>query len=180
MEQQKLLITSSPHVFHEDTIEKIMYGVLIALLPATIMGVYNFGFHALLLIITGIVSAVVTEAVFQKVRNKPVTIGDGSAAITGLLLALNLPPGLPLWMAVVGSVVAIGLGKQVFGGLGMNPFNPALIGRAFLVASFPVPMTTWLSSVDATTTATPLGMMKLQGIPTDYWNLFIGNIGVNH
>jgi electron transport complex protein RnfD len=177
MEQQKLLITSSPHVFHEDTIEKIMYGVLIALLPATIMGVYNFGFHALLLIITGIVSAVVTEAVFQKVRNKPVTIGDGSAAITGLLLALNLPPGLPLWMAVVGSVVAIGLGKQVFGGLGMNPFNPALIGRAFLVASFPVPMTTWLSSVDATTTATPLGMMKLQGIPTDYWNLFIGNIG---
>lgn len=177
MENDKLVITSSPHIFDDDSVEKIMYGVIIALLPASIMGVYYFGLHALLLIVTCVITAVLTEALFQKARNYPVTIKDGSAVITGLLLALNLPPGLPAWMAVVGTVVAIILGKQIFGGLGHNPFNPALVGRAFLVASFPVAMTTWLSPVDATTTATPLGLMKLEGIPTDYWSLFIGKIG---
>jgi electron transport complex protein RnfD len=177
MEKEKLLITSSPHIKDDDTVEKIMYGVIIALIPASVMGVYYFGLHALLLIIASIAAAVVTEAVFQKFRNYPVTITDGSAVITGLLLALNLPPGLPVWMAIVGSVFAIALGKQVFGGLGHNPFNPALIGRAFLVASFPVHMTTWISPVDGTTTATPLGLMKLQGVSTDYMSLFLGKIG---
>lgn len=177
MDKEKLLITSSPHIRDDDTVEKIMYGVVIALIPASLIGVYYFGLHALVLIIASVAAAVATEAVFQKLRNYPVTVSDGSAVITGLLLALNLPPGLPVWMAVIGSVVAIALGKQVFGGLGHNPFNPALIGRAFLVASFPVHMTTWISPVDGTTTATPLGLMKLEGVATDYSSMFIGKIG---
>ena len=177
MEELKLIVTSSPHISDEDTIEKIMYGVLIALIPAAVVGIYNFGFNALAIIIVSVVSAVITEWLFQKFRNKPITIRDGSALVTGLLLALNLPPGLPLWMAAVGSGVAIGLGKQVYGGLGHNPFNPALVGRAFLLASVPVAMTTWISPIDGTTTATPLGMMKLQGIAVDYSSLFIGRIG---
>lgn len=177
MEDLKLIVTSSPHISDEDTIEKIMYGVLIALIPASVVGIYNFGFNAFAIIIVSVVSAVITEWLFQKLRNKPITIRDGSALVTGLLLALNLPPGLPLWMAAVGSGVAIGIGKQVYGGLGHNPFNPALVGRAFLLASFPVAMTTWISPIDGTTTATPLGLMKLQGIAVDYTSLFIGRIG---
>jgi electron transport complex protein RnfD len=177
MENLKLLVTSSPHIRDDDSVQKIMYSVIIALIPASLMGVYYFGFHAFLVIAASILGAIVTEGLFQKLRNKPITVSDGSAVITGLLLALNLPPGFPLWMAVVGSAVAIGLGKQVFGGLGYNPFNPALIGRAFLIASFPGAMTTWISPVDGITTATPLGLLKLQGITTDYFSLFIGRIG---
>jgi electron transport complex protein RnfD len=133
--------------------------------------------RALVLVIITTLAAVLTEAIFQKLRGKPITVWDGSAMVTGILLALNLPPGLPLWMAVVGAAIAISLGKQVYGGLGMNPFNPALIGRVFLMITFPVQMTTWINPVDGTTGATPLQIMKMQGVSTDYVKLFLGNIG---
>jgi electron transport complex protein RnfD len=154
-----------------------MLDVIIALLPAAAASVYFFGMGTLAIMLTGILAAVATEAAIQKIRNKPVTINDGSAVITGLLLALTLPPALPLWMVAAGAVVAIGIGKQVYGGLGCNPFNPALVGRAFLIVSFPVHMTTWISPLDGVTSATPLGMMKMEGIKTGYMELFLGNVG---
>ncbi|NLO25835.1 MAG: RnfABCDGE type electron transport complex subunit D [Clostridiales bacterium] len=172
-----LIVSSSPHIRSEETVQRIMLDVIIALLPATAASIYFFGMRALAITITSIVAAVAAEAVIQKIRNKPVTINDGSAVITGLLLALTLSPAMPLWMVAVGAVVAIGIGKQVYGGLGCNPFNPALVGRAFLIVSFPVHMTTWLSPVDGVTSATPLGMIKMEGIKTGYMELFIGNVG---
>jgi electron transport complex protein RnfD len=172
-----LVVSSSPHIRSEETVQRIMLDVIIALLPATAASVYFFGIRALAIALTGIVVAVATEAAIQKIRNKPVTINDGSAVITGLLLALTISPAMPLWMVAAGAVVAIGIGKQVYGGLGCNPFNPALVGRAFLIVSFPVHMTTWLSPVDGVTSATPLGMLKMEGIKTGYMELFIGNVG---
>jgi len=154
-----------------------MFNVAGALLLPTAAGVYFFGIRALVVVIIASIAAILTEAVFQKLRNKPITVWDGSALVTGMLLALNLPPGIPIWMAVVGSVIAIALGKQIYGGLGSNPFNPALIGRVFLMIAFPVHMTTWINPVDGTTGATPLALMKMQGISTDYTKLFLGNIG---
>ncbi|MCR4431518.1 MAG: RnfABCDGE type electron transport complex subunit D [Tepidanaerobacteraceae bacterium] len=177
MEEFKFITTSSPHIHSGESVQKIMFNVAGALLLPTVAGIYFFGLRALLLVITTTLAAVLTEAAFQKLRGKPITVWDGSAVVTGILLALNLPPGLPLWMAVVGAAVAISLGKQVYGGLGMNPFNPALIGRVFLMISFPVQMTTWINPVDGTTGATPLQMMKMQGVSTDYTKLFLGNIG---
>lgn len=172
-----LVVSSSPHIRSEETVQRIMLDVIIALLPAAAASVYFFGMGTLVIMLTGILAAVATEAAIQKIRNKPVTINDGSAVITGLLLALTLPPALPLWMVAVGAVVAIGIGKQVYGGLGCNPFNPALVGRAFLIVSFPVHMTTWISPLDGVTSATPLGMMKMEGIKTGYMELFLGNVG---
>lgn len=172
-----LVVSSSPHIRSEETVQRIMLDVIIALLPATAASVYFFGIRALAIALTGIVVAVATEAAIQKIRNKPVTINDGSAVITGLLLALTISPAMPLWMVAAGAVVAIGIGKQVYGGLGCNPFNPALVGRAFLIVSFPVHMTTWLNPVDGVTSATPLGMLKMEGIKTGYMELFIGNVG---
>lgn len=177
MDDYKLITTSSPHLHSGESISKIMYSVAIALLLPTFAGVYFFGLRALGLVIVTSVAAILTEAVFQKLRNKPITISDGSALVTGMLLALNLPPGLPYWMAVVGAVVAIALGKQIYGGLGANPFNPALIGRVFLMITFTAPMTTWIDPVDGTTGATPLALMKMEGISTDYVKLFFGNVG---
>ncbi|MBM7623070.1 RnfABCDGE type electron transport complex subunit D [Sporohalobacter salinus] len=176
--KRDLVVTSSPHVSDNDSVPKIMYGVVLALLPATIVGVKTFGLHALWVILTCCVTALISEAVIQKMRGVKVTIQDGSALVTGLLLALSLPPGLPLWMAVVGTLVAIILGKQIFGGLGYNYFNPALLGRAFLLASFPVMMTTWQKPfVDAQAQATPLNLMKMQDKATPYYDLFMGTIG---
>ncbi|MDD2574345.1 MAG: RnfABCDGE type electron transport complex subunit D [Firmicutes bacterium] len=172
-----LVVSSSPHIRSEETVQRIMIDVIIALLPATAASVYFFGMRALAITLTGIIAAVAAEAAIQKIRNKPVTINDGSAVITGLLLALTLSPAMPLWMVAVGAVVAIGIGKQVYGGLGSNPFNPALVGRAFLVVTFPVHMTTWVSPVDGVTSATPLGLLKMEGIKTGYMELFIGNVG---
>ncbi|MGM0499353.1 MAG: RnfABCDGE type electron transport complex subunit D [Bacillota bacterium] len=171
----ELIVTSSPHVRAQDSVKKIMWSVVLALLPAVFAAVYFFKARAISVVLTAIVGAVLTEYIFQKVRNKKVTIEDGSAVVTGLLLALTLPPSIPLWTAFFGSVVAIGLGKQVFGGIGQNPFNPALVGRAFLTAAYPVLMTTW--TVDGVSTATPLSKMKMDGIATDTWNLFVGQIG---
>ncbi len=172
-----LVVSSSPHIRSEETVQRMMYDVIIALLPATVASVYFFGGRAFLITLVSVITAMIAEAAIQRIRNKPVTLADGSAAVTGLLLALTLSPALPLWMVSVGAVVAIGIGKQVYGGLGHNPFNPALVGRAFLIVSFPVHMTTWLSPIDGITTATPLGMFKMEGIKTGYMELFMGNVG---
>jgi len=177
MEENKFITTSSPHIHSGESVQGIMFNVAGALLLPTAAGVYFFGIRALALVIVASIAAILTEAVFQKLRNKPIAVWDGSALVTGMLLALNLPPGIPMWMAVVGSAVAIALGKQIYGGLGNNPFNPALIGRVFLMIAFPVHMTTWINPVDGTTGATPLALMKMQGVSTDYAKLFIGNIG---
>jgi len=171
----ELIVTSSPHVRAQDSVPKIMWSVVIALLPAVFAAVYFFQARAISVVLTAVAGAVLTEYIFQKIRNKKIMIKDGSAVVTGLLLALTLPPSIPLWTAFFGAVVAIGLGKQVFGGIGQNPFNPALVGRAFLTASYPVLMTTW--TVDGVSSATPLSQMKMDGIATDTWNLFVGQIG---
>ena len=175
MNNEQLIVTSQPHVRDKTSVSEIMWSVVLALVPAMLAALYFFKGRALLIILASVLGAVVTEYIFQKVRGKPVSITDGSAVLTGVLLALIVPPALPLWTIVVGSAVAVSLGKQVFGGLGYNPFNPALVGRAFLMAAYPVLMTTW--HLDGKTTATPLNLMKMEGVSTNYWDLFIGHIG---
>jgi len=157
---------------------KIMRHVLIALLPAVCASIYLFKLKAVLLIAVTGATCLIVEAMFQKLRRKPVTITDGSALVTGVLLALVFPPNLPLWIAVLGGAVAIILGKQIFGGLGHNIFNPALVARAFLLVSFPAFMTSWINpiSLDAVTAATPLGLMKFGHVQTPTLNLFMGNV----
>lgn len=146
-----------------------MWSVSVSLLPAAIMGAYFFGPRAVFTVALCILSAVLSEHLFQKAVNKKSTAGDGSAFLTGLLLGLNLPPSVPVYMPVIGSFVAVIITKQLFGGLGYNIFNPALIGRAFLLISFPKLMTIWneptaaLVLFDAKTTATPLGILKEEG-----------------
>ena len=170
---ERYIVSSSPHLREDTSIQKVMYGVVIALTPAVIGSVYFYGLRALLLIALSCLAALITEAVIQRARGVPVTIGDGSALVTGILLAFNIPPGVPWWLPVAGSVFAISIGKQVFGGLGYNPLNPALLGRAFLLASWPVHMTTtWLPTrggtlsgltlrgIDVVTQATPLALMR--------------------
>jgi electron transport complex protein RnfD len=139
-----LVVSSSPHAFSRRTTQQIMWEVFIALLPATLIGIWSFGFRAALVMGLTVASALGFEALWQAAARRPQTVGDGSAALTGLLLALNLPPSSPWWICVVGSGVAILLGKMVFGGLGQNVFNPALTGRVFLLVAFPAEMTTWL------------------------------------
>ena len=185
--EKKFTITASPHVFHGMNTPSMMYGVCVALIPAVIMSVIFFGWKAIILIITCISTCVLSEAVFKKFRGKKISIDDGSAPVTGLLLAMVIPPGLPVWMAILASVFAIGIGKEIFGGLGYNIFNPALLGRAFLSAAFPVKMTIYsapffksmagnVNGIDAATCATPLGLMKFEGAITDTWSLFLGNV----
>lgn len=143
-----------------------MRAVLYSLVPACGVAVYFFGLHALLVLLLATVGCLAAEAACQRLMGRPVTIADGSAAITGVLLALNLPPTSPWWMTLLGAVIAIVVGKQVYGGLGSNPFNPALVARVVLLISFPVQMTTWSapaplgSGLDLVTTATPLGSWK--------------------
>ncbi len=164
-----------------------MLDVLVALVPATVAAIWFFGWDALRLVLVCLAASLLSEWVSRRIMRRANTLGDLSAAVTGLLLALNLPPGLPSWMAAVGCVFAVVIAKQVFGGLGYNPFNPALIGRAFLLISFTGPMTTWSASVfDATTSATPLGMVKEalkagEALPfamtaENTWNFFLGNM----
>ncbi|NMX21713.1 electron transporter RnfD [ANME-1 cluster archaeon GoMg4] len=173
----ELIVSPSPHIRSDVSIEKIMYSVIIALIPTTACGIYFFGVHVLYAIITCILSALFTEYVALRLMGRKFVM-DGSAVITGLLLALCLPPGIPLWMAAIGAAFAIAFAKCAFGGLGHNIFNPALIGRAFLTASWPVAMTTWTKPLtyDAITTATPLGLWKMQNIATPYINLALGNV----
>jgi len=173
-------LNSSPHDFTERSVPVIMWSVVAALLPTTVMAIYYFGHSAISLILACVVSALLTEIIINRVKGQEITLKDGSAAITGLLLALTLPPTLSVSSAVLGSIFAIAIGKQVFGGLGYNIFNPALIGRAFLQTSFPVAMTTWrlpFSEFDGISAATPLGNFKFEKILTHWEPLITGNTG---
>lgn len=163
-----LTVTPSPHAHGKETTGKLMLGVVIALVPALITSIYFFGWGAIIVTLTAILSCVIFEYLIQRfILKKPLSITDGSAVVTGLLLAFNLPSNIPLFIIILGSLVAIGVAKMTFGGLGNNPFNPALVGRVFLLISFPVQMTTWpipsgfnTSYTDAVTGATPLGIIK--------------------
>jgi len=160
-----LTISPSPHVHTSDSVNKIMYRVILALVPALVWSVFMFGFEAVRVTLLAVAACMAFEFVIQKYIMKEVPqITDGSAALTGILLAFNVPASLPSWMIIVGALVAIGVGKLSFGGLGNNPFNPALVGRVFLLVSFPVHMTSWpvtqTATVDALTTATPLALLK--------------------
>ena len=141
---RKLIVSPSPHIHSVENTQRIMRDVIIALCPSLLVSIYFFGFSAIKLALVGVVSCVAVEYVIQKyILKTKVTINDYSAALTGLLLALNLPPSSPGWMILIGSIVAIGVAKMTFGGLGQNVFNPALVGRVFLLVSFPVLMTDW-------------------------------------
>ncbi len=179
---KKLIVSLSPHMHSGNTVKGAMYGVLIALIPALITSLVFFGLGALIVILTSIASCVLFEFLIQKfLLKQKTTICDGSAILTGLLLAFNLPSNLPIWIILIGSLVAIGIGKMSFGGLGNNIFNPALVGRVFLLISFPVQMTSWpepgqLSSyLDATTAATPLALLSAdKSVPYSLLDMFIG------
>ena len=177
MNEQNLKISSSPHVRSKDTTSDLMFDVIIALMPATVFGIYKFGAHAGLLVAVCMLAAMLSELIYEKLVRKTVTVKDCSAILTGLLLALNLPPELPVWMAVIGSVFAIIVVKQLFGGLGQNFMNPALGARCFLLLSFSKQMTQFV--YDGVTTATPLGVMK-SGVQPDMEivsYMFKGDIG---
>ncbi len=161
----RFLVSSSPHMHDGQSIGGIMRLVIYALLPATLFSIYVFGLSALRVIVLSIASAVVFEMLSQRIMKRSVRIGDWSAVLTGLLLALNLPSTSPWWLVVVGSFFAIVIAKQIYGGLGYNPFNPALVGRVVLLISFPVQMTArWVApsrwGMEAITTATPLGRIR--------------------
>ncbi len=201
--QKFLEIGSSPHISSGASVDVIMRNVFIALLPVCVFSVYAFGIAALLVLATATLSCVITEDVLCRTTGKPSTVGDWSVAITGVLYGLTLPPDLPLWMVAVGGIFAVGVGKFMFGGLGCNAFNPALVGRAFLQAAFPQAMTHWSlpfadnrfsdlpGSIlafpfsepvyDAVTAATPLARMKFEAIqaenPELLWGLTSGSAG---
>ncbi len=204
--QPKIDIRTSPYIRRAPTVAEIMRHVVYALLPLAAYAVYQFGISALALMIITVLSCIGTEHLFCKLSDKKTTIGDASAIITGLLLAMTLPPGFPLWMGTIAGFVAIAMGKTLFGGLGFNVFNPALVGRAFIQATFPVSITTWTPalvtdrfiefipstlalpfmkpaataewvtqvSIDGFSGATPLALMKFQGIMSDSMDLFLG------
>jgi len=192
----KLFISPSPHVYEDTTVKRLMFDVVIALLPAMAFSIYFFGMGAIIVTLTAVVSCLAFEWLIQKfILKKEPSITDGSALVTGILLAFNVPTNLPILIIVIGSLVAIGVGKMSFGGLGNNPFNPALVGRVFMLISFPVQMTSWPvptgfsnSYTDAVTGATPLGVMKegigagesvsaiMDKIP-DHMQLFYGHMG---
>ena len=163
----KLIVSLSPHAHGTDSVERNMYGVIIALVPALLVSFVFFGIGSAVVCASSVASCVFFEwAITKYMLKREPTISDGSAILTGLLLGFNLPSNLPVWIVVIGALVAIGIGKMTFGGLGCNPFNPALVGRCFLLASFPAQMTSWpvagqvASYVDAQTGATPLSIMK--------------------
>ncbi|MFH1407366.1 MAG: RnfABCDGE type electron transport complex subunit D [Candidatus Omnitrophota bacterium] len=179
--EPKLIISAAPHVRDKHSVKTIMWSVILALLPSGFAGIFIFGPRALWVILTCIATAVLTEAVIEKLTRRKITISDGSALITGILLAYNLPSNIPLWAAAAGTFFAIAIVKQAFGGLGHNIFNPALAGRVFLQVAYPRIMSSWPKpfSVDAITGATALEIKKLNftdPLPS-YWDLFIGNRG---
>jgi Na+-translocating ferredoxin:NAD+ oxidoreductase subunit D len=187
----KLIVSIGPHVHDHESTSRIMWTVSAALIPATLMSVYYFGMPAIMVILVCLVTSLLTEAGMQWLLKKPITLSDGSAFLTGLLLAMNLPANAPLYIPFVGSFVAIMIAKHLFGGLGFNIFNPALIGRAFVLVSFAKIMTTFVAPVssfmalDAKTTATPLVILKEEGVAKLleiyhtkgelYRDLFLGN-----
>ncbi|MFW2404531.1 MAG: RnfABCDGE type electron transport complex subunit D [Gammaproteobacteria bacterium] len=194
--QRHLEIGSSPHVTSGDSVDVIMRNVFLALLPVCVFSIYSFGVAAALVLVTASASCVGTEHVLCKMTGRPSTIGDWSVAITGLLYGLTLPPDLPLWMVAVGGIFGVSIGKFLFGGLGSNAFNPALVGRAFLQAAFPQAMTHWAAPLgdgrftdlpastltlplarpayDAVSAATPLAAMKFDGVAAAGGDLFFG------
>lgn len=169
----KLIVSLSPHAHGNDSVERNMYGVLIALMPALLVSFYYFGIGSAIVCLSSVVSCVLLEWTINKyvLKNPRNTVADGSAMLTGLLLGMNLPSNLPVWIVFIGAVFAIGVGKMTFGGLGNNIFNPALVGRCALLVAFPAQMTTWpipgkwTNYMDAETGATPLALMK-QAIKT--------------
>lgn len=187
----KLIVSLSPHAHGTDSVERNMYGVIIALLPALLVSFAYFGIGSAIVCATSVLACVFFEWAINKfiMNNKRNTVLDGSAALTGLLLGFNLPSNLPVWIIIIGALVAIGVGKMSFGGLGSNVFNPALVGRCFLLVSFPAQMTSWpqagqlTSYLDAETGATPLAIMKqaikagdatiLEQLPSSF-NMMIG------
>lgn len=184
--ENKLIVSPSPHIHGGDTISKNMYGVLIALIPAFLVSLYSFGLGALIVTATSVLACVLFEYLIQKcLLKKEPSICDGSAILTGVLLAFNLPSNLPVWIILIGALAAIGIGKMSFGGLGNNIFNPALVGRVFLLISFPAQMATWpvaghfpLTYTDAQTGATVLSAMK-EGV-TDFpsmMDMLLGHMG---
>ena len=184
--ENNLIVSPSPHIHGGDSISKNMYGVLIALVPAFLVSLYYFGLGALIVTATSVVACVLFEYLIQKfLMKKEPTVCDGSAILTGVLLAFNLPSNLPVWIILIGALAAIGIGKMSFGGLGNNIFNPALVGRVFLLISFPAQMTTWplagqlMSYTDATTGATVLSLMNegaLDKMPA-LSDMLVGNMG---
>lgn len=184
--ENKLIISPSPHIHSGDTVSKNMYGVLIALLPALLVSLYYFGLGALIVTLVSVLGCVLFEYLIQKFlfKQQP-SITDGSAVLTGLLLAFNLPSNLPVWIILIGALAAIGIGKMSFGGLGNNIFNPALVGRVFLLISFPAQMTTWpvpeafsMTYTDGQTGATVLSLIKngAAELPS-YTDMLLGNMG---
>ncbi len=189
--EHELIVSVSPHVKSEESVTRIMWTVTLALMPAFVAGLYFFGPMALLTTALCIVSALFSEWLVQKMTSKPITIKDGSAVLTGLLLGMNLPPTSPIYIPIIGSFVAVAITKQLFGGLGFNIFNPALVGRAFVLITWPKAMTTWVeptaafARLDAMTAATPLGLLKEEGLgrllevfgdkANLYWDLFVGH-----
>lgn len=173
----KLLnVSSSPHVRSKSTTQNIMLDVAIAMIPATLYGVWQFGLHALLVLVATVVSCMLSEYIFEKCMKKPITVYDGSAAVTGMILGLNMPPQIPIWMPCLGGVFAIIIVKQMFGGLGQNFMNPALAARCFLLISFAGKMTTFTEPFsDAVASATPLATLKA-GEAVDVTAMFIGRI----
>ena len=175
------VVSGTPHVRSKESIQSIMRYVIIALVPATAAGIYYFGLRALILIVAAIISAVFFEWLYEKITKKPVTINALSAVVTVLLLAMNLPASAPVWVAIVGSAFAIIFAKQLFGGLGQNFINPALAGRAFLLASYPTEMTTWVVpnglAADAATYATPLAQLKNGALDASLKQLVMGQVG---
>lgn len=183
---QMLTISASPHLHTSRSVSKCMWHVIVALLPAVACSIYYFGLGAMVVIASSILGCVIVEyAINRWMLRAPSTIGNGSAVLTGLLLALNLPSNIPVWIVLIGSVVAIGIGKMSFGGLGCNIWNPALVGRVFLLISFPAQMTSWpvplenqWRYLDATTGATTLGMLKLGEISPDSVDLWHSAMGL--
>lgn len=193
---EKYIVSPAPHIRGDESVDKIMRDVIIALIPAILASIYFFRLNAVLTISMAVFSAVVSEMVVNKAMQREFSIYDGSAVVTGILFAFVIPPQLPLWMVMIGASVSIILGKMVFGGLGHNIFNPALIGRAFLMASWPVAMTSWIipdrikgvNGIDGAAGATPLGILQMDGYAKllesfgndkikMYVDLFMGNIG---
>jgi electron transport complex protein RnfD len=188
--EHELIVSVSPHIKSTESVEKIMWTVTLALAPAFLAGLYFFGPRALVTTALCIVTALFAEWLVEKMTDREVTTRDGSAVLTGLLLGMNLPATAPIYIPIIGSFVAVAITKQLFGGLGFNIFNPALIGRAFVLITWPKAMTTWVAptaaftAMDAETTATPLGILKEEGLgqllevfgdkANLYWDLFVG------
>jgi electron transport complex protein RnfD len=179
MKEENLYISPGPHIYSKESFSHMMKDAIIALMPAIFASVYFFRMKAIILILVSVASCVVFDAIIQLLMKRKITVFDCSAVVTGILFAMIMPPTLPIWACILGSLVAIGLAKQLFGGLGLNIFNPALLGRAFLMAAFPTFMTRWNLpvSLDAVTEATPLGLVKFENnLNMNYGDLFIGNV----